>query len=234
MTSLRKKDALALLKKYKVNPRVLEHVLAVHDYAMEIAANVECDRGLVEVGSLLHDIGRSRSHEIDHAIIGARILREEGVDERIVNIVERHVGSGLTPDEAKALGLPPKDYVPETIEEKIVCHADNLISGTERISIQDTVAMARKKWFPESVDRLIRMHFEVFKPEAVVLGENALEAQYGGATCGDLKSIEKLLGTLLKDYDLLFKVEQKNGKCAVSLYGQDSKKAAKYLKAKLG
>jgi uncharacterized protein (TIGR00295 family) len=229
MTSLRKKDALALLKKYKVNPRVMEHVLAVHDYAMEIAGNVECDRDLVEVGSLLHDIGRATSHEIDHAIIGAEILRKEGVDERIVNIVERHVGSGLTPEEAKALGLPPKDYVPKTIEEKIVCHADNLIGSTERVSIRDTVAMARKKWFPESVDRLIRMHFEVFKPDIVILNKNALEAKYG-----DLKGIEKSLDALLNDLDLLYKVEQKNGKYAVSLYGQDSKKAAKYLKAKLG
>jgi uncharacterized protein (TIGR00295 family) len=213
MTLINKKDALALLKKYKVNQRVMEHVMAVHDYAMEIAAAVECDRGLVEAGSLLHDIGRSRSHGIDHAVIGAEILRKEGVDERIVNIVERHVGSGLTPEEAKKLGLPPKDYVPKTIEEKIVCHADNLIGSTERVTIRDTVEMARKKWFPESVDRLIRMHFEVFKPDIVTLRDNAPED----------------INAFLKDFDLLYKVARENGKYAVSLYGQDSKKAAEYL-----
>ena len=89
MTSLSKKDALALLKKYEVEDRVMEHLWAVHDYAMEIAADIECDRDLVEVGSLLHDIGRARSHAIDHAIIGAEILRKEGVDEDVVHIVER-------------------------------------------------------------------------------------------------------------------------------------------------
>jgi uncharacterized protein (TIGR00295 family) len=213
MTSVGKKEALALLKKYNVNQHVMEHVMAVHDYAMEIAAAVECDRGLVEAGSLLHDIGRSMSHGIDHAIIGAEILKKEGVDGRIVSIVERHIGAGLTAREAKKLGLPPKDYAPRTIEEKIVCHADNLIGSTERVSIRDTIAMAREKWFPESVDRLIKMHFDVFKPDIVILEENAPE---------DINDI-------LKGFDLLYKVSDENGKYALSLYGQDSKKAAKYL-----
>ena len=198
--------------------------MAVHDYAMEIAKNVPCDRDLVEVGALLHDIGRSRSQGIDHAVIGADILRNEGVDERIVNIVERHVGSGLTPEEANMLGLPPKDYLPETIEEKIVCHADNLIGSTERVSIRDTVEMARKKWFPESVDRLIRMHCEVFEPDIVILKENALEG-----INGDLRGIGKFIDALLKDFDLLYKIKWENGNYAVSLYGRDSKKAAEYL-----
>jgi uncharacterized protein (TIGR00295 family) len=213
MTSVSKKEALALLKKYMVNQHVMEHVMAVHDYAMEIAAEVECDRGLVEAGSLLHDIGRSRSHGIDHAIIGAEILKKEGVDGRIVSIVERHIGAGLTAREAKKLGLPPKDYAPRTIEEKIVCHADNLIGSTERVSIRDTIAMARMKWFPESVDRLITMHFDVFKPDIVFLKENAPD---------DINAV-------LNDFDLLYKVSHENGKYALSLYGQDSKKAAKYL-----
>ncbi len=216
MTRMSKKDALALLKKYKVKPRVMEHILAVHDYAMEIAASVECDRDLVEAGSLLHDIGRSRSHDIDHVVIGADILRREGVDERIVNIVERHVGAGLTADEAKKLGLPPKDYVPETIEEKIVGHADNLIGATERIPIRDAVDTARKKWFPESVDRFIRIHFEVFKPDIVALGDKEPQD----------------LDALLKDFDLLYQVRRDNGNYVVSLYGQDSKKAAEYLLAR--
>ncbi len=213
MTSLSKKEAIALLKKYKVGPRVMEHVVAVHDYAMEIAASMDCDRELVEAGSLLHDIGRARSHEIDHAIVGAAILKKEGVDERVINIVERHIGAGLTAKEAKKLGLPPKDYVPETIEEKIVCHADNLIGSTERVKIQDTIEMAKRKWFPDSVARLVRMHFEVFKPDIVFLKDNAPES----------------LDSLLKNFDLLYEVRRENGKFEVSLYGTESKKAAEYL-----
>jgi putative nucleotidyltransferase with HDIG domain len=87
MTAITKTDAFFLLEKYHADSRVIQHVSAVHDYAMEIAANVDCDRELVEAGSLLHDIGRCRSHNMDHGIIGADILRDEHVDERVVRIV---------------------------------------------------------------------------------------------------------------------------------------------------
>ena len=213
MTSFKKDDALKLLKKYNADGRVLDHLMAVHDYAMEIAGKIECDRNLVEVGSLLHDIGRTRSHGKDHAIIGAEILRKEGVDEIIVNIVERHVGAGLTPEEAMKLGLPPKDYIPRTIEEKIVCHADNLIGGTVRVSIQDTIKMARQKWFPASVDRLIQMHFEVFKPDVV--------------KCPDVDLAR--LDNALEKFDLLYRVKGDGAGCVILLYGQDSAKAREFL-----
>ncbi len=218
MTSLAKKDALALLQKYQVDDRVMEHLWAVHDYAMEIASDIDCDKNLVEVGSLLHDIGRSRSHAIDHAVIGAEILRKEGVDEDVVHIVERHVGAGLTSEEAVQLGLPPGDYIPKSIEEKIVCHADNLVGSNDRVSIQDTIKMARQKWFDGAVDRLIQMHFEVFKPEKVEMPENS----------------SMMLDNILEKYDLLYKTRQFNTRqhgrnVIVSLYGRDAMKAKKQL-----
>ncbi|AFD00488.1 putative domain HDIG [Methanocella conradii HZ254] len=226
MIALTKKDALDLLKKYGADKRLMDHLWAVHDYAMEIAEKASCDRSLVEVGSLLHDIGRTRSHGIDHAIVGAEILRKEGVDERVVNIVERHIGAGLTPEEAEKLGLPPRDYVPKSIEEKIVCHADNLIGSSERISIKDTIKMASQKWSPSSVDRLIEMHFEVFKPDVVRVNEKMLKK-----ACGDLKNVEKCLDGLLKGFDLLYRMRMENG-ITVEMFGQDSEKAARYLEEK--
>ncbi len=224
MPSLKKQDALALLTKYGADRRVMEHITAVRDYAMEIAGRIDCDRDLVEVGALLHDIGRTRSHGMDHAIIGAEILKKEGVDESIVHIVERHIGAGLTPDEAEKLGLPPKDYVPKTIEEKIVCHADNLIGSTERVPIQDTIAMAKKKWFPESVERLISMHFEVFRPDVVIPGENA--------SGGDLERLKRIADKSLKGFDLLYKIKADDGVVRLELYGRDSAKAARHLISK--
>jgi uncharacterized protein len=221
MTSFTKKDALALLKKYNVDRRVMEHLFAVHDYAMEIAAKVDCDRDLVEAGSLLHDIGRTKSHGMNHALAGAEILRKEGVDERIVRIVERHLGAGLTPEEAQKLGLPPGNYVPETLEEKIVCHADNLIGSTERVSIQDTIRIARKKWFPASVERLIKMHFDVFKPDRVTVRKKSSEIK-----------VQKL-DAILDKFDLLYKVKSEGSTSIIELYGHDSEKAAGLLKKRL-
>lgn len=219
------RDALELLKKYGADRRVIAHVRAVRDYAMEIAGQADCDQGLVEAGALLHDIGRTRSHGMDHAVIGAAILEGEGVDGRIVRIVERHIGSGITPEEAKRLGLPPKDYLPETIEEKIVSHADNLIGSTERIPIGDAIAMARRKWPPSAVDRLIRMHFEVFRPDIVILDATAARATSDGP-----ERVDELLRTMLERYDVLYKIDTKNDCIIVSLFGHDSKKAAGRLK----
>ncbi len=97
------------------------------------------DIRLVESGALLHDIGRSRSHEVDHAAKGVEIAREMGLPERLVHIIERHVGAGIPDDEAKALGLPEGHYVPETLEEKIVSYADKLIAGRCEVDIEVTI-----------------------------------------------------------------------------------------------
>jgi uncharacterized protein len=97
------------------------------------------DIRLVESGALLHDIGRSRSHEVDHAAKGVDIAREMGLPERLVHIIERHVGAGIPDDEAKALGLPEGHYVPETLEEKIVSYADKLIAGRCEVDIEVTI-----------------------------------------------------------------------------------------------
>ena len=83
----------------------------------------------------------------------------------MLNIIERHIGAGITKDEAKILGLPEKSYVPQTLEEKIVAHADNLISGTKEVDI-DFVIKKWKKITPDSEDniqRLIELDNELIK-----------------------------------------------------------------------
>jgi uncharacterized protein len=93
---------------------------------------LEVDTDVIIIGALLHDIGRSVSQEIDHGIIGCRILRSIGLPEEVSVIAESHVGSGIPRDEAIKLGLPEKDYAPQTLEEKIVCLADK-VSGSEGV-----------------------------------------------------------------------------------------------------
>ena len=58
---------------------------------------------LVEIGALLHDIGRSKTHTVHHAIVGANIAKQRGLPEPIVKIIERHVGGGITAQEAENL-----------------------------------------------------------------------------------------------------------------------------------
>lgn len=152
---------IALLKSSGCSPKVIAHCEAVCDCAMEYAR--KCDRAdqeLVMTGALLHDIGRGSTHGISHAQKGADILREMGFPENVARIVECHTGAGMTADECAALGLAPRDCMPRTIEEKIVTHADNLLAGTTRVTIDESIASASH--LPEEIrERMRRLSDEV-------------------------------------------------------------------------
>ncbi len=107
---------------------VTNHCLAVSRNALEIASRVKIpvDKQLIEVGAMLHDMGRCKTHGIDHAVVGAALAREMGIPEEVARIIERHIGAGISVAEAVVLGLPEKEYHPLTPEEKIVSYADNL------------------------------------------------------------------------------------------------------------
>ena len=122
-------ECLAILVDEGCKRNVIEHVCTVHSIAMEMARLSSADLELVSAGALLHDLGRCRQHDIRHVSEGARIARDRALPESLVRVIERHVAAGLTEEEAKEFGLPPGVYMPETLEEKIVCHADNLVKG---------------------------------------------------------------------------------------------------------
>ncbi len=138
-----------LLTREGCSPKVIAHCRAVSAIAMEyVHEGSPADPDLVLAGSMLHDIGRSRTHSIGHAQQGATICRELGLPEAVARIVECHTGAGLTADECTLLGLLPIDCMPVTLEEKILTNADNLAGGKHRISIEqdlmDAFALPRK------------------------------------------------------------------------------------------
>lgn len=118
---------------------------------------------LVKKGALFHDIGRCKTNGIKHAVVGADILKTRGCSCKLVNIVERHIGAGITCKEAEAVGLPAHDYIPLTIEEKLVAHADNLIHGTRKVGIDFVVRKWENKLGKDhpSIPRLIKLHHEL-------------------------------------------------------------------------
>ncbi len=157
-------QALKLLHACNCSEELIKHVQAVSGYGAEVAESIsDANVELVRIGGLLHDIGRCRSHEINHGIVGARILTQNGIDERVARIAERHVGAGITADEAARLGLPAGTYIPQTIEEKIVAAVDNLIEGSKRVSINEALAsFQREAKDRKIVDRIRDLHEEVF------------------------------------------------------------------------
>lgn len=134
-------------KYYPVGTRLrdiyLKHCRAVAHEALYIArdCNLPLDPGDIEAAAMLHDIGIYATHApsigclgsepyIRHGIIGAALLRREGVDERYALVAERHTGSGLSADDIvqSRLPLPKQDFLPISLLEKLICYADKFYS----------------------------------------------------------------------------------------------------------
>jgi len=157
---------LELLRKENTPENVIEHSQAVLKKAMKIAANFEeTDLDLIKKGALLHDIGRSRTHGITHAIEGVEIAKKYGYSQDVLNIIERHIGAGITAEEAEILGLPKKSYLPETLEEKIVAHADNLVSGSTEVDMDYVIEKWKRRIEApdETIERFIKLNDELIK-----------------------------------------------------------------------
>ena len=154
-------QCLRLLREAGCSDDVINHCEAVRKVAVRIAKKAHANIQLVEAGALLHDIGRSKMQGIMHGVEGAKIARELGLPLSIVNIIERHLGAGIPKEEAITLGLPPKDYMPITLEEKIVAHADNLIENDREHPIEKEVEKALQKGHTKHAERLMELHREL-------------------------------------------------------------------------
>ncbi|MBW2977436.1 HDIG domain-containing protein [Candidatus Woesearchaeota archaeon] len=173
------KQAIELLKKYAPDEetfnKVFAHSKAVQRLAMRIAEDIVCNGHHVDIkfvitASLLHDIGRfkigiSSKDKLKHGLLGAEILRKEGLDEKYALVCERHIGSGITVEdiEEQGLDLLKKDYLPETVEEKIICYADSLIFIDKEGTIQQVVDRYRKEVGERLAQRTIKLHNEIEK-----------------------------------------------------------------------
>lgn len=159
------KNSCEILERLGYPEELIAHTLTVSRVALSIAdrVKIKVDKDLILKGALYHDIGRCRTHGIEHAVVGAKIARELGLSNSIIKIIERHIGAGITAEEAEDLGLPRKDYIPHTPEEKIVSYADNLINGSKEVSFEEALERFRNvlgRNHP-SIRRFKEMHKEI-------------------------------------------------------------------------
>ena len=160
-------DYQVFINKYYPEDNELRHILLVHsravaDKALAIAdchPELSLDRQFIEEAAMLHDIGIVRCNApgiqcfgtepyICHGRIGAEMLRAEGFP-RHARVCERHTGAGITRRQiiAQKLPLPQQDFLPETMEEKVICYADNFFSKShldEEKTIEQAIASLSK------------------------------------------------------------------------------------------
>ncbi len=169
-------DYERILKKYaEGNPelyRILEgHSRAVADKALAIAARkpeLGIDTEFVEEAAMLHDVGIVRcdapsiachgTHPyICHGILGGEILRDEGLP-RHARVAERHTGAGITAAdiERQNLPLPKQDWLPESLEEKLICYADKFYSKSRDLRAEKPIEKIKAQMAAHGDDTLRR------------------------------------------------------------------------------
>ena len=142
--------------------RVIVHCCTVRAVADEMISRIPAaNKDLVVAGALLHDIGRAKDHSIMHAYYGSLMVEEYGLPHELVEIVRKHTGAGLDADDVAEMGLPPGDYMPKTLEEKIVAHADNLVSDNRVVDHNHSVSKLINKGAFRGADRVELLHMEL-------------------------------------------------------------------------
>lgn len=172
-------DYNRIIEKYYTPSTELYNILVVHsravtDRALQIAAahpEYGADLEFIEAAAMLHDIGIVRCDApgicchgtesyIRHGMIGAAMLREEGL-ERYARVCERHTGAGITVHdiESRNLPLPRRDFLPETIEEQIICYADKFYSKShlDRTKTLEQAEMSIARFGDDGLQRFIKM-----------------------------------------------------------------------------
>ena len=165
------------LDKYYPEDNDLRHLLLKHsrqvaDRCLLIARQhpeLRADSEFLEEAAMLHDIGirwchapsifcTGSEHYIRHGLIGGELLRREGW-ERHARVCERHTGTGITREQIvrQQLPLPLEDYVPETLEEQIVCYADKFYSKShpDRVLTVAQAAQSLEKFGHEGVAKFL-------------------------------------------------------------------------------
>ena len=148
---------------------LLKHSRQVADRCLLVARRhpeLPLDVAFLEEAAMLHDIGirwchapgifcQGTEHYIRHGLIGAELLRREGL-ERHARVCERHTGTGITQEQIarQQLPLPLADYVPETLEEQLVCYADKFYSKSrpDRELTVEQAAQSLAKFGAEGVE----------------------------------------------------------------------------------
>lgn len=128
---------------------MLEHARIVRDTSLFLGrihpGRDKIDLGILELGAILHDVGRCRAERaVEHGVASGSLIREAQFPEEVARIGECHLGVGIEYAEARRLGLPNRDFLPRTLEQRIVCYADNLLSyipGEARHELGDAAAV---------------------------------------------------------------------------------------------
>lgn len=185
---LTKENILKLHRKYAKNERhfniIVKHCEIVNDVAQWVTKNIDTDvdTELLEQACLIHDIASSAfmsDHDFDHryyqmhAILGGKLLIDEGVDPRIAEMVSNHLSISVTKEEVERYGLkiPARDHMPTSIEGRILNYADEFHSKDPKFNSVESKKMYYTKFMPSQLSKFIECMEEFGVPDLDILSD---------------------------------------------------------------
>jgi len=146
---LTRKESMRLLAEYGMGAGWNKHCFAVAEAAARVgdvmAKNRPIDYSFLWSAALLHDIGRYVTHDpLLHGVEGYKLLSMLKY-EKEAYVCASHILFGLNAAEALQLGLPARDFVPRTIEEKLVPLVDFLIEYDQPTTLDRRFSSLRER-----------------------------------------------------------------------------------------
>lgn len=152
-------DVLGIINRYYPVENELKDIYMLHarkvtELSLEMARKhpeLNLDLQFIEEAAMLHDLGifltdaprihcYGKAPYLSHGYLGAELLRQLGY-ERHARVCERHTGTGLLKEHIEMNGwnLPLRDFLPETLEEQLICFADKFYSKTKFLDTPRTL-----------------------------------------------------------------------------------------------
>ncbi|MBI5589456.1 MAG: HDIG domain-containing protein [Deltaproteobacteria bacterium] len=147
--TLSRNEATGLMVEYGRGAAWTKHCFAVADAAASVGSVLGCcrviDQGFLWSAALLHDIGRYVTHDpIRHGLAGYDLLTRLGYGQE-AHVCASHILFGLEACEAARFGLPARDFVPRTVEERLVPLVDFLIENDTPTTLDRRFASLRER-----------------------------------------------------------------------------------------
>jgi len=144
------KEAHSLLRCYGRDTAWIRHCLAVSRVAERlskaISLNCSHDAEFLRVGALLHDIGRYKTHDpVMHGVEGYHLLMGLGY-EREAFVCASHVFCGMPQAEAVRYGLPDQDFLPRTLEERLVPLIDSMVELDRPTTLEQRMLSLNRRY----------------------------------------------------------------------------------------
>lgn len=179
-----------LHQKYAKTPQILDLVWTHCNIVAEITLQLidqgqinqnEVPRDVTLQAALLHDIGvylcggfewipdqpPAEKPYIQHTVVGAWILQQEGYPAPIVQAAYIHTGVGLTAQDITMYGLdlPQEDFMPRTTMQKLITYAAKFHSKAPKFRTIEEITSSLAKYGEEKVNRFVEFQTQFGIPD---------------------------------------------------------------------